>query len=359
MSLILSEEYLKEALVDARRVKKYFPIYGGVFKRRIGEVKAVDGVNVAIIKGETLAVVGESGCGKTTLAKTIIRLLTPTDGNIFFNVPYDIRKEIEELLSTNKNNQRLDSLRQEYDLATFKGRKLKMLRRHMQIVYQDPSTSLNPRMLVKNIIAEPMEIHNIAKGLKAEEKVLELLRRVGMDETHLYRYPHELSGGQRQRVAIARALSTNPDFLVLDEPTSAVDVSVRAQLLNLLKKLQKEMNLTYMFITHDLNVVDYIANRVMVMYLGNVMEAGNKNLLFNKPTHPYTEALLSAIPVADPFIKRKRIILHGDVPSPIDPPKGCVFASRCPIVKEKCFTEKPPLIEMRKGQYAACWFPIS
>ncbi len=359
MSLILSEGYLKEALVDARRVKKYFPLYGGLFKRKIGEVKAVDGVDVAIKRGETLAVVGESGCGKTTLAKTIIRLLTPTDGNIFFNVPYDIRQEIEQLLADTRNSQRLDMLRSEYDLATFSGRKLKALRRYMQIVYQDPSTSLNPRMLVKNIIAEPMEIHNIAKGMEAEERVLNLLRKVGMNETHLYRYPHELSGGQRQRVAIARALATNPDFIVLDEPTSAVDVSVRAQLLNLLKSIQKEMGLTYMFITHDLNVVDYIANRVTVMYLGNIMESGGKELLFSKPAHPYTEALLSAIPVADPFIKRKRIILHGDVPSPINPPKGCPFASRCPIAKEKCFKEKPPIEEIRKDQYAACWYPVS
>lgn len=359
MSSILERLSVSDALIEVRGLKKYFPLYGGVFKRKVGEVRAVDDVSLVIRRGETLAVVGESGCGKTTLAKTIIRLLEPTDGHIYFDVPLDVRREIWELVNSGKDDSRLKELRATYDLATYSGSRLKTLRRRMQIVYQDPSSSLNPRMLVKDIIAEPIKINKIAKGSEVESRVLDLLRKIGMDENHMFRYPHELSGGQRQRVAFARALSTNPDFVVLDEPTSAVDVSVRAQLLNLLKSLQREFRLTYQFITHDLNVVDYIADRVMVMYLGKVMEFTSKEKLFRKPAHPYSDALISAIPVADPSRERKRTILRGDVPSPLNPPKGCPFASRCPAARDKCFKELPPLEEVRDGQYTACWYPLS
>jgi oligopeptide/dipeptide ABC transporter ATP-binding protein len=349
MSSILETLLDKNILLDVRNLRKYFPVYGGVIRKVVATVRAVDDVTFGIRKGETLAVVGESGSGKTTLAKTIIRVYEPTSGYIFFDVPLDIRMKIFENGS--------EEILEMYNLAKFKGGKLKSARKRMQMVYQDPTSSLNPRMLVKDIIAEPLRIHGFKENL--EERVSNLLSKVGMSEEHMYRYPHELSGGQRQRVAIARALSTNPDFVVLDEPTSAVDVSVRVQILNLLKNLQTQMGLTYMFITHDLNVVDYISNRVMVMYLGKIVELGERNDIFNKPAHPYTEALLSAVPVADPFTVKKRIILKGEIPSPTKPPPGCPFSTRCPYAKERCFKEHPPLDEVRKNQFIACFYPIS
>ena len=351
MSSILKTLLDENVLLDVRNLVKHFPVYGGVFRRVVAYVRAVDGVTFGIRAGETLAVVGESGSGKTTLAKTILRVYEPTSGNIFFDVPLEIRRRMSEGWGLP------EKLAELYDLSKFDGNRLKSIRRRMQIVYQDPSSSLNPRMLVKDIIAEPVRIHKLK--LDVDHHVRELLTRVGMGEEHMYRYPHELSGGQRQRVAIARALSTNPDFVVLDEPTSAVDVSVRVQILNLLKELQRQMRLTYMFITHDLNVVDYIANRVMIMYLGKMMEYGERSLIFDKPSHPYTEALLSAIPVADPFTRRKRIILKGEIPSPVKPPQGCPFSTRCPYVRERCLKEPPPLTELRNGQFTACFYPLS
>ncbi|MEM3123718.1 MAG: ATP-binding cassette domain-containing protein [Nitrososphaerota archaeon] len=338
-------------LLDVRNLAKHFPVYGGIFRRVVAYVKAVDDVTFGIKTGETLAVVGESGSGKTTLAKTVLRIYEPTAGRIFFDAPLEIRRNVSERGTLS------EKIAEHYDLARIRGRRLKSIRRRMQMVYQDPASSLNPRMLVKDIIAEPIRIHGLK--IDVDTRVSELLTRVGMSEEHMYRYPHELSGGQRQRVAIARALSTDPDFVVLDEPTSSVDVSVRVQILNLLRELQSRMELTYMFITHDLNVVDYIANRVMVMYLGKVMEMGERTLIFKKPGHPYTEALLSAIPIADPFTKRKRIILKGEVPSPIHPPNGCPFSTRCPYARERCFKEPPPLDELREGQLVTCFYPLS
>jgi len=351
LSSILKTLLDKSILLDIRNLAKHFPVYGGIFRRVVAYVRAVDRVTFGIRKGETLAVVGESGSGKTTLAKCILRIYEPDSGSIFFDVPLEIRRMISEREELPRN------LSETYDLTRFDRKRLKSIRRRMQIVYQDPSSSLNPRMLVKDIIAEPIRIHRLK--VESDTYVKELLNKVGMGEEHMYRYPHELSGGQRQRVAIARALATSPDFIVLDEPTSAVDVSVRVQILNLLRELQKQMRLTYMFITHDLNVVDYIANRVMVMYLGRVMEFGDRDLVFDKPAHPYTEALLSAVPIADPLTKRKRIILKGEIPSPVKPPQGCPFSTRCPYVRDKCFKEAPPLVEVREGQFTACFYPLS
>jgi len=261
-------------LIEIKNLRKYYPIVGGVFKKRVGDVKAVDGVNISIKKGECLGLVGESGCGKTTLGKTMLRLMEPTSGHIYFDVPKKVKREIEELEnSTNSDSHKYQKLRDKYDLSTFRGKRLKNARRRMQIVFQDPSSSLNPRMLIKDIVGEPLKVHKLAKGLEARERILKLLMRVGLTQDHLFRYPHEFSGGQRQRIAIARALATNPDFVVLDEPTSALDVSVQAQILNLLQDLQSELGLTYMFITHHLFVVRHIASRICVMYLGKIVDS--------------------------------------------------------------------------------------
>ncbi len=342
-------------LIETKGLKKYYPILGGVFKKRIGDVKAVDGVDINVRKGECLGLVGESGCGKTTLGKTILRLMEPTSGHIYFDVPEGIKKKIEEMeSSTNSNSHEYQLLKDRYDLSAFRGKKLKSMRRRMQIVFQDPSSSLNPRMLVKDIVGEPLKVHRLAKGKEARERVLELLMRVGLTEDHLYRYPHEFSGGQRQRIAIARALATNPEFVVLDEPTSALDVSVQAQILNLLQDLQDEFSLTYMFITHHLLVVRHIANRICVMYLGKIVEEASTKELFERPLHPYTQALLSAIPVPNPDAKRERIILQGDVPSPANPPSGCRFHPRCPYTTQRCKEEEPSLKDVGGGHRVAC-----
>ena len=331
------------SIVAAINLRKYFPIVGGVFRRKIGDVKAVDGVTFAIKTGETFGLVGESGCGKTTLGKTLIRLLDPTSGKILF----DPRGELPD-------NPRIGERMNDYDISSVKGKKLKNLRRYMQIVYQNPSTSLNPRMLVKDIVAEPLVVQGLAKGREAEERVLQILERVGLAREHLYRYPHEFSGGQKQRIAIARALITHPKFIVLDEPTSSVDVSVRASLLDLFKELQKKMGLTYLFISHDLSMIEAISDRVAVMYLGKIVEIADPRELFNNPLHPYTQALFSAIPIPDPEIRRERIILGGEPPSPANPPSGCRFHPRCRYAREICSRQEPALIEVKPGHYVAC-----
>jgi len=341
-------------LLETENLKKYYPIKGGIFKRKVADVRAVDGVNLNIIRGECFGLVGESGCGKTTFGKTIIRLLKPTGGNVYFNIPSDVREEVRKLSGSSQSTRRLKKLRKQYDIAKFKRGKLKALRRKMQIVYQDPSRSLDPRMLVKDTVGEPILVQKLAKGTEARKRVLEILEKVGLGEMHLYRYPHEFSGGQRQRIAIARAFIINPEFVVLDEPTSAVDVSVRAQLLDLFQKLRKDMDLTYLFISHDLSIVECISDRVAVMYLGKVVELTQTMELFHNPLHPYAQALMSAIPVPDPTVKKKRIILTGDVPSPVNPPAGCRFHPRCSHVMDICRREEPELRDIGKGHIVAC-----
>ena len=344
------------ALFQIRDLKKYYPIYGGVFKRTVARVKAVDGVSLSILKGECFGLVGESGCGKTTLGKTILRLLKPDAGHIFFDVPPEVVKEVEDLERKNPKSRRLKKLREQYDSATFPGRELQRLRRKMQIVYQDPTTSLDPRMLVKDIVAEPLSAQGIAKGEEAKKMVLEILEGVGLSERQLYRFPHEFSGGQRQRIAVARALVSRPEFVVLDEPTSAVDVSVRAQLLNLFQDLQKEFDLTYMFISHDLSIVECISQRVSIMYLGKIVEYSSTEEIFHKPLHPYSQALIASVPTPDPTKRRERVPLTGEVPSPVNPPLGCRFHPRCPLVMDICRQKEPELLDATKsGHYVACF----
>jgi oligopeptide/dipeptide ABC transporter ATP-binding protein len=343
------------SIITIRNLKKHYPIFGGVFKRRVASVKAVDGVSLNIFKGETFGLVGESGCGKTTLGKTILRLLKPDAGNIFFDVPESIINEVIELERTNPKSKRLKLLRSQYDIATFSGERLLRLRRRMQIVYQDPTTSLDPRMLVKDIVAEPLVAQGIAKGEEARKLVVDILKKVGLGEQHLYRFPHEFSGGQRQRIAIARALVCRPEFVVLDEPTSSVDVSVRAQLLNLFKDLQKELNLTYMFISHDLSIVECISDRVAIMYLGKINELSPTYKIFKNPMHPYSQALIASVPIPDPKKRKERAPLTGEVPSPVNPPAGCRFHPRCPLVMDVCRKEEPQLFEVEKDHYVACF----
>jgi len=305
-------------------LKKYFPIRG-LLGRVTGWVKAVDGVSFNIYERETLGVVGESGCGKTTLGRTVLRLIEPTEGIIIFD-----GKDITKL---NK-------------------RRLRSLRKDMQIVFQDPYWSLNPTMLVKDIVAEPIEEH--IKSEKAEERVVELLRLVGLPEDAMWRYPHEFSGGQRQRIAIARALSTNPKFIVFDEPTSFLDVSVQAHIINLIKELQQKLNLTYMFISHNLGVVQHISSKIAVMYVGKIVEMGLVDQIFEEPLHPYTQALLDAIPVPDPDVQKGQVLLRGRVPSPEKPPQGCRFHTRCPYKMEICTKIEPQLLDVGKLHKVAC-----
>jgi oligopeptide transport system ATP-binding protein len=318
-----------DTLVSVRNLVKYFPINAGVFSRHVADVKAVDGIDFDIKRGETLGLVGESGSGKTTAGRVILRLTPATAGEVDF--------EGVNILNLNRHD-------------------LRSLRKEMQIIFQDPYASLNPRMTVGDIIREPLGIHNIAHGKAAEARTQELLSLVGLQPYHANRYPHEFSGGQRQRIGIARALAVNPKFIVCDEPVSALDVSIQAQVINLLADLQKQLGLTYLFIAHDLSVVRHISNRVAVMYVGKLVELADRDQLYLNPLHPYTQALLSAIPIPDPSVeaRHKRIILTGDVPSPVNPPSGCRFHTRCPVAFDRCKVEVPAFTEYEPGHRAAC-----
>ena len=316
-----------EPLLDVRRLRKYFPIRGGLLQRRVNDVHAVDDVDLTILPGESLGLVGESGSGKTTLGKTILRLSEPTAGEIIFE-----GKDIVKLSDAEMQRYRVD----------------------MQMVFQDPYSSLNPRMKVKDIIAESLIIHHRTKGKETLERVRELIHLVGLMDDHLHRFPHEFSGGQRQRVGIARAIALHPKLLVLDEPTSALDVSVQAQVLNLLLELQKRLDLTYLFISHDLSVIRYVCNRVGLMYLGRIVEVAPVEKIFDEPKHPYTLALLSAMPEADPDQHVQEIILEGEIGSPIDIGTGCRFAPRCPLVFDRCHVEDPPLLNTGNQHWVAC-----
>jgi len=316
-------------LLDVKHLKKYFPIKGGVFSKTIGYVYAVDDINFTLEKGETLGLVGESGCGKSTTGRTILRLIEPTDGEIYF--------EGQNITGLDKGAMRA-------------------LRREMQIIFQDPYASLNPRMTVGSIIGEPLEIHKIARGSEKQERVASLLQKVGLRAEDMRKYPHEFSGGQRQRIGIARALALNPKLIVCDEPVSALDVSIQAQVINLLEDLQAEFGLSYLFIAHNLNVVEHISNRVAVMYLGQIVELASDEELYKNPQHPYTEALLSAVPIPDPTVKKKRIILEGDVPSPINPPRGCHFHTRCMYKEKICEEVEPEFKHIGGGHWVACHF---
>ena len=319
---------MTENLLEVKSLKMHFPIRGGVFGRAVGYVYAVDGVDFAVQAGETMGLVGESGCGKTTVGRCILRLTEPTDGDVIFE-----GKNIMDL----------------------KPNEMTKTRAKMQIVFQDPYASLNPRWTIKDIVGESLLLNKIASGETLRRKVLDLLTLVGLSEDHMNRFPHEFSGGQRQRIGVARALASTPDFIVLDEPTSSLDVSVQAQTLNLLKTLQANLKLTYLFISHNLSVIKHVSDRIAVMYVGKIAEVGRRDELFKKQLHPYTQALFMAIPIPDPTYHRRRVVLKGDVPSPANPPAGCRFHPRCPIAIEKCSREEPELLEHgSSGHMAAC-----
>ncbi|MBW2129896.1 MAG: ABC transporter ATP-binding protein [Deltaproteobacteria bacterium] len=326
-----------EKLLELKSLRKHYPILGGILHREVNRVKALDGIDLDIYRGECLGLVGESGCGKTTAGKAIIRLHDPTGGKVYYYGKGEGQAKAIDITSLRRSSMKRLGIR---------GR--------LQMVFQDPTTSLNPRMLIKHIISEPIKAQNGLKGRDLEDRVVELLYLVGLTKDHLLRYPHEFSGGQRQRIAVARAIATDPEFIVLDEPTSALDVSVQAQILNLLKSLQDSLHLTYLFVTHHLLVVKYVSNRTAVMYLGKIVEIARTDNLFSSPLHPYTHALLSGIPIPDVDHKPHRIVLAGDVPSPIDPPAGCRFHTRCPFSLELCSEEEPPLSEVQPGHRVAC-----
>jgi len=391
-------------------LKKHFPIRGGILSRPVGQVRAVDGVSLHIPRGKTLGLVGESGCGKTTVGRCVLRLLPATAGEVFFDPPSEVAKELGEITAglqelevervfpewvderkrlsevalgevtvgvagaavalaasgrvrsrpVNEMEARVAKLGEQFGLSHLSTSQMRRLRREMQIVHQDPFSSLNPRMMVRDIVGEPLTVHNVAAGAELRERVAKLLEIVGLNPEHLNRFPHEFSGGQRQRIAIARALALNPKFIVLDEPTSALDVSVQAQILNLLKELQQKFQLTYLFISHHLSVIRHVCDEVAVMYLGKIAEQAPTEDIFLRPMHPYTEALLSAVPVADPNRKVQRIILEGDVPSPAKPPAGCRFHPRCKYAQANCAIpgSEPPLTDMRPGHKVACFYPL-
>ena len=344
-----------ENLMTVEHLKKYFPVMGGVLRKKVADVRAVDDVSFQIYAGECFGIVGESGCGKTTLGKTLIRLLNPNAGHIFYKIPQEVADAIKTLEKDNPKSRSLKYLLKEYDHAYVSGSRLRKLRRHLQIVYQDPTTSLDPRMLVKDIVSEPVVSQGLIKGSGVIERVLETLQMVGMGEKHLYRYPHEFSGGQRQRIAVARAIITKPEFIILDEPTSSVDVSVRAQLLNMFQDLQRDLGLTYMFISHDLSVVECISDRVAVMYLGKIVEQAKTEEIYKNPMHPYAQALFNSIPIPDPTRRRERAALSGEPPSPVNPPSGCRFHPRCSLATKTCEHEEPPLVDVGNEHYVACF----
>jgi oligopeptide transport system ATP-binding protein len=319
----------EETLLKVEDLKMHFPIYRGVFQRQVGAVRAVDGISFDVMRGETLGLVGESGCGKSTTGRAILQLYKPTAGQVHFEGA---------------------------DLIKLRGEELRKMRRKMQMIFQDPYASLNPRMTVEQIVGEPLMVHSVATGKEIQERVKQLLELVGLNPAFSTRYPHEFSGGQRQRIGVARSLALQPSFIICDEPISALDVSIQAQVVNLLEELQEQFNLTYLFIAHDLSMVRHISKRVAVMYLGVIVELTTRDELYLNPLHPYTQALLSAVPVPDPMIdaQRKRIILEGDVPSPANPPSGCRFRTRCPIAESQCAESRPDFREVKPGHFVAC-----
>ncbi|MEW6404862.1 MAG: ABC transporter ATP-binding protein [Chloroflexota bacterium] len=318
----------KEDLVVVKNLVKYFPIKAGLLQRDVAQVKAVDDVSFTVREGETLGLVGESGCGKTTVGRTILRLIEPTSGSVFIHGQ---------------------------DVLQFRGQQLKDMRRNMQIIFQDPYASLDPRLPIGTSVMEGLNTHNIGSRSERFEVMIETLRKVGLEDYHARRYPHEFSGGQRQRIGIARALALQPEFIICDEPVSALDVSIQSQVLNILKDLQEEFGLTYLFIAHNLSVIEHISDRVAVMYLGKIAEVAEREELYRNPLHPYTKALMSAVPIPDPTLERERIILQGDVPSPLNPPSGCRFHPRCPVAVEQCSLQEPALKEITNDHWAACW----
>jgi len=322
-----NQPVLEAPVLEVRDLKKHFPVRKGLLRRTVGQVYAVDGISFTIGEGETLGLVGESGCGKTTAGRAVLRLTEPTSGAIEVNG---------------------------HDITKLSKAEMRPYRRQMQIVFQDPFSSLNPRMVVGDIVGEPLSVHDVAQGKELKEQVAALFQRVGLRPAQMANYPHQFSGGQRQRIGIARALALGPKLIVADEPVSALDVSIQAQVINLLTDLQRERQLSYLFISHNLAVVEYISHRIAVMYLGRIVEYADTKSIFTRGQHPYTEALLSAVPVPDPAIKRKKLVLQGDVPSPMKPPPGCHFNKRCPYAVARCRVESPPLREIAPGHHVSC-----